>query len=117
MSYNTKKLVRDADNIPVSQYYNVSADAYEAVTGYNGGINVSHPVIKEVVTGSTAVTKTYTDPMQSILIINDGNLALTLVVGAIVLSVGVGETFDEYFPAFTSFTVNATTAFRAIVRG
>ena len=40
MAYNTKEILKDKDLNPISQYYNPTADKYEAVEGANGGNKV-----------------------------------------------------------------------------
>ena len=40
MAYNTKEILKDKDLNPISQYYNPTADKYEAVEGASGGNKV-----------------------------------------------------------------------------
>jgi hypothetical protein len=40
MSYSSVSVIRDSASVPVSQYYNGTADAYEVMQGVNGAIRV-----------------------------------------------------------------------------
>lgn len=60
MSYSTKNIIADAGSKPIPQYFNIGADAYEAVQGISGGIYTV-----QLISGSAISA---TNPMPSKLI-------------------------------------------------
>jgi hypothetical protein len=73
--------------------------------------------VKDVFSGSANVTKTYPTSMRGFSLVNDGAPDVTFTIGGKTITVKQNETFDASFDPFTSVTVTATGAFRAIVKG
>ncbi|MGF9711634.1 hypothetical protein [Paenibacillus naphthalenovorans] len=124
MAYNTRNIAKDGSNQPVPQYYNPTADAFEPVQGSNGASNVqlTGSNVKDAFSGSANVTKNYLPPeyptpMRGFSLVNDGAPDVTFTIGGKTITVKQNETFDGLFDPFTSVTVTATGAFRAVVKG
>jgi hypothetical protein len=73
--------------------------------------------VKDSFSGSANVTKPYATQMRGFSLVNDGAPDVTFTIGGKTITVKQNETFDALFDPFTSVTVTATGAFRAIVKG
>lgn len=76
-------------------------------------------VVKESISGNTEKTVTFTEPMRSIFLINDGNEDVTVIVRDIEITLKAGEpALNEAFDRFTSLSISGTTPlYRGWVRG
>jgi hypothetical protein len=55
--------------------------------------------------------------MSGFAVQNDGNANLTFTINGLTITVKPTEGFEDIFEPFTSVQVNATGAFRAVVKG
>lgn len=74
-------------------------------------------VVKDAFNGSTNTTKTYVTAMRGFSIVNDGAADITFTISGKTITVKPNETWDGKFDPFTSVTVVAVGAFRAVVKG
>lgn len=118
MSATDKELVKAAGGIPAPQYYNPFNDRYETITGRNGANSFIEKgrVVKDAFNSTESVTKSYSTPMFGFGIVNDGETDLTFSINSFTIVVKPYEAFDDLFEPFTSVTITATDAFRAVVR-
>jgi hypothetical protein len=121
LAYNTKNIITDLSALkPVPQYFNKVADQYEAAEGSFGASNVQlwGTKIKDSFAGTANTTKDYTAaPMRGLSVQNDGAADITFVVNALTITVKPNEGFNGEFEPFTSLQINASVAFRAVVKG
>lgn len=118
MSAYDQPLVR-SQGIPAPQYFNATTNAYEAITGEYGANRFIERgrIVKDAFSGSANVTKSYgTTQMFGLGIVNDGETDLTVTLNGFTIVLKAGESFDDLFDAFTSFTITTTSAFRTVVR-
>lgn len=78
-------------------------------------VKINGTVLKDVFSGATNVTKTFSTPMRAFEISNDGTENLTYTINGLTMEVKVDEIDSNHFEAFTQVTVNATSTFRARV--
>lgn len=71
---------------------------------------------KDVITGNSLTTKSYTEDMIGFEIHNDGAAALTFTIGNLTISVHAGESYRNKFKPYRDVTITATDTFRAYVR-
>lgn len=118
MSAADKELVKASGSIPAPQFYNPKTDRYEVITGRDGANAFIEKgrVVKDAFNGTESVTKTYSTFMFGFGIVNDGNADLTVSINNFNILVKPYESFDDLFEPFTSVTITATDAFRAVVR-
>ena len=107
MAYNNKQLLTDAYGKPIPQYYDADTDSYKPLTDPNSA------KAKEPFSGTTNFTKTFSKPMNGIVISNDGASDLTIAIGTDTYTVKAGEVFSEMFEPFTQVTVTTTVPYRA----
>jgi len=117
MSAQDQPLVR-SQGIPAPQYYNATTNAYEAITGEYGANRFIERgrIVKDAFSGSTNVTKTYGTQMFGLGIVNDGETDVVVTLNGFTITLKAGESFDDLFDAFTSFTITTTSAYRSVVR-
>ena len=117
MSSIDKPLIRAKDG-PAPQYYNQTTGEFEVLTGRDGANSFIEKgrVVKDVFSHNKSVTKTYTTPMSGFGIVNDGVADLTFIINGIEIVVKQNEAWDDLFDPFTSVIINATDAYRAVVR-
>jgi hypothetical protein len=118
MPYNDKSLITDKDRKPVPQYFNPKTNQYEVIEGRDGANAFIEKgrVVKEVWSGNSTITKTFSQKMFGFGIVNDGTGDLTVTIGNISFIVKPGETFDDLFEGFTQVTISGNSAYRAVVR-
>lgn len=118
MSATDKELVKAAGSIPAPQYYNPAADRFEPITGRDGANAFIEKgrVVKDAFSGVSSITKNYSTFMFGFGIVNDGDSDLTVSINDFNILVKPYESFDDLFEPFTSVTITATDAFRAVVR-
>jgi len=117
MSATDQPLVK-AQGIPAPQYYNASTNAYEAIEGEYGANRFIERgrIVKDAFNGNATVTKTYNTQMFGLGIVNDGETDVVVTVNGFTITLKAGESFDDLFDAFTSFTITTTSAYRTVVR-
>jgi hypothetical protein len=118
MSYKDADLITDKRKNPVPQYFNPVTNKYEPIFGRNGAnlfIQLGK-TIKQVWSGSTSVTKTFTSKMYGFAIVNDGTGDLIITINSITFTVKPGETFEDLFEGFSSVQISGNSAYRAVVR-
>lgn len=117
MAATDKPLLR-AQNTPAPQYFNKKANQYEVIEGRDGANSFIEKgrIVKEVISGSANVTKAYGSPMFGFAITNDGLADLTFTINSLTITVKPGESFDDLFEPFNGVVINATDAFRSVVR-
>lgn len=117
MSAIDQELIR-AKNGPAPQYYNPRADKYEVLTGRDGANSFIEKgrVVKDIFSGNGPITKTYNTPMSGFGLVNDGVSDVTFIINGMQIEVRENEAWDDLFEPFTTVTINASDAFRAVVR-
>lgn len=117
MSAYDQPLVK-AQGIPAPQYYNAGTNTYEPITGEYGANRFIERgrIVKDAFSGNANVTKSYGEEMFGLGIVNDGESDLTVTLNGFTLVLKAGESFDDLFDAFTSFSITATGAYRTVVR-
>jgi hypothetical protein len=109
MAYNNKETLKDVKGNPIPQYYDPKDDTYKPLDG---------PITVQDAFADTAnVTKTYSSSMSGFAVQNDGTTNLTFTINGLTITVKPTEGFEDIFEPFTSVQVNATGAFRAVVKG
>jgi hypothetical protein len=66
--------------------------------------------------GSTNITKTFTNPCTSFVISNDGASDLTITINGASWVIKGGEVFDEDFAPFKQVAIVTAVPYRAYVR-
>lgn len=91
---------------------------YQLKINEDGSANVSllGGNASEPFNGSSDTTHTFTKPMNSFVISNDGTNDLAFTIGTDTYTVKGGEVFDERFASFTQVTISSTVPFRAYGR-
>lgn len=117
MGYQDKAIITDKDRRPVPQYFNPNTNQYEVIKGRDGANSFIQQgtVAQEAWEGSANITKTFTSNRHGFSIINDGTADLTFTINGNTRRVKPGEGYNALFPAFTSVTIAATSAYRAEV--
>lgn len=107
-----------AQNRPAPQYFNKRLNQYEAIEGRNGANSFIEKgrIVKDVINGTSNVTKGYASPMFGFGIVNDGLADLTFTINGLTVTVKPGESFDDLFEPFTGVVISASGAFRSVVR-
>lgn len=67
--------------------------------------------------GSSSITRSFTSPMQGLVLSNDGNADLSFIIGADTYTVRAGEVFQATFDPFSQVSINANVPFRGYVLG
>ena len=117
MSAYEQPLVK-AQGIPAPQYFNEKTNAYEPITGEYGANRFIERgrIVKDAFSGDSTTSKTYNTPMFGLGIVNDGSSDLSVSLNGFTIVLKPGESFDDLFDAFTSFTITGNSAFRTVVR-
>lgn len=117
MPYNDQKIIRDADRLPVPQYFNESTNQYEPIKGRDGANSFIQlgTIAKEAWEGSGNITKTFPANRYGFSILNDGTGDLTFSINGQTRRVKPGEGYSALFSAFTQVTINTTSDYRAEV--
>lgn len=117
MPFDDQKIIRDADRWPVPQYFNKESNRYEAIEGKDGANSFIQKgtVAQEAWEGSVNITKTFPSNRYGFSIMNDGTADLTFTINGNTRRVKPGEGYNALFTAFTSVTIEATSAYRAEV--
>lgn len=117
MPYMDKQIIVDKDRRPVPQYFNPVTNQYEVIEGSNGANSFIQKgtVAQEAWEGSSNITKTFTSNRYGFSILNDGTADLTFTINGNTRRVKPGEGYNALFPAFTSVTITASSAYRAEV--
>lgn len=117
MGATDRELIR-AKNGPAPQYYNPRTENYEVLTGRDGANSFIEKgrVVKDVISGNESVVKTYNTPMSGFGLVNDGVEDVTFIINGMQVTVRENEAWDDLFEPFNSVTINASDAFRAVVR-
>lgn len=112
------ELLRDANGVPLPQYYDTVTKGMAVITGREGANAFIEKgrIVKDVFGGTSTITKTYDTPMFGFGIVNDGVADLTFSVNQFNILVKQNESFDDLFEPFQTVTITATDAFRAVVR-
>lgn len=118
MAGENKPLVKAQGGVPAPQYFNTRTQQYEVITGSYGANSFIERgrLVKDVFSGSATVTKIYGTSMYGLGIVNDGQADLTVTINMFDIVVQPGESFDDLFDPFQRVTIEATDAFRAIIR-
>lgn len=115
MSANNKDL-QTANGKIAPQFYDVDADAYVIATGSQGyPYFVERGTVACEAWTDTAPITSFSGNRYGFFIVNDGTADLTFTINTITRTVKSGENYEAKFDAFTSVTVNATSAYRAEV--
>jgi hypothetical protein len=115
MAANNKDL-QLANGKIAPQFYDQDVDAYVIAKGSQG-----FPYFREVGTvaceawNNTAPITTFSGNRYGFFIVNDGTADLTFTINSVTRTVKSGEEYEAKFDAFTSVTINATSAYRAEV--
>lgn len=118
MSATDQELVKAGGKI-APQYYNKTDNGYQHLEGFGGAAfyMLRGSMVIDYVSGSATVTKNYDEPVYGFALANDGEDDVTIAFGTMTILVKPGETFDDHFKVgHASLTVNATTAYRLVVR-
>lgn len=117
MPYNDQKIIRDVDRWPIPQYFNKQTNMYEVIEGRDGANSFIQlgTVAQESWEGSVNITKTFPANRYGFSIMNDGTADLAFTINGNTRTVKPGEGYNALFPAFTSVTITATSAYRAEV--
>ena len=117
MSATDQPLVR-SQGIPAPQYYNEGTNTYEAITGEYGANRFIERgrIVKDAFSGNATVTKSYGTQMFGLGIVNDGTADVVVTINGFTITLKAGESFDDLFDAFTTFTITTTSAYRTVVR-
>lgn len=117
MAAQDKELVR-AQGLPAPQYYNTKTQQFEVITGSYGANSFIERgrIVKDIVNGTASVTRTYGMNMYGFGIVNDGLSDITVRINNIEIIVKPTESFDDLFDPFQTVTIEATDAFRAVIR-
>ena len=118
MSASNQPSVKTIEGYPAPQYYNDVLDKYEAITGEYGANRFIERgrIVKDAFSGNANVTKTYVEPKYGLSVVNDATTDLTVSINGFTIVLKAGESFDDLFDAFTSFTITATGDYRTVVR-
>ncbi len=117
MAYDTKFLLRDAENNIIPQYYDPETDSFKPLQG-TVDVNVTNQagiVVEDYFEGSTTMTRNYDSDMTGVSIANDGIENLTFTVNDVTRTVYAGEPYNGTLKPFRSITVTATDKFRCEV--
>lgn len=118
MSATNQELVKAAGKV-APQFFNKTEDGYQHLEGFAGAAfyMLRGSMVIDYVSGSATVTKNYDEPVYGFALANDGEDDVSINFGGMTILVKPGETFDDHFKVGnTSLTVNATTAYRMVVR-
>lgn len=117
MSATDQPLVK-VQGLAGPQYYNKELNKYEIIEGQYGANRFIERgrIVKDAFSGNANITKSYSEEMFGLGIVNDGETNLTVAINNFNIVLKAGESFDDLFDAFTSFTITTTSAFRAVVR-
>lgn len=118
MSATDQELVKAAGKI-APQFFNTTENGYQHLEGFAGAAfyMLRGSMVIDYFSGSETVTKNYTEDVHGFALANDGEEDVTISFGTMSIIVKPGETFDDHFKVgHTSLTVNATTAYRMVVR-
>ena len=117
MAFDDRKIITDIDRRPVPQYFNEKTNQYEPIKGRDGANSFIQlgTVAQEAWEGSANITKTFPSNRYGFSIMNDGTADLTFTINGQTRRVKPGEGYSALFPAFTSITITATSAYRAEV--
>jgi hypothetical protein len=107
MAYKDKQLLTDAYGKPIPQYWDEDSNSYKPLQDPNSA------KAKEPFSGTSNFTKTFSKPMNGIVISNDGASDLTITIGTDIFTVKAGEVFSEMFEPFTQVIVTTTVPYRA----
>lgn len=117
MPFNDQKIIRDANNWPIPQYFNPMTNQYEVIEGRDGANSFVQlgTVAQEAWEGSADITKAFPSNRFGFSIINDGTADLTFTINGQSRTVKSGEGYSALFDAFTQVTINTTGTYRAEV--
>lgn len=118
MAAENKKLKEALGEI-AAQYFNDTADDWEFLKGFAGAAfyMLRGSMVLDYFSGSSNVTKSYSEPIHGFGIVNDGTANVTVNFGGMNIVVKPGETFDEHFKVgHTGLSVTATSTYRMVVR-
>lgn len=89
MGYDTAKVLRDEDDVPIPQIWDEEADAF---LPYEGDARLKGSRVEEVLTQADAVSEvlTFSAPIQSIEIYHNEDTPQEFVVNGITIPVGPG---------------------------
>lgn len=74
-------------------------------------------VVKDSFSGTTGMTKTYTEDMVGFSLNNESTSDMSFVINGITVPVKAGVVFDDYFEPFKSVAITANGQFQALVKG
>ncbi|WP_312117970.1 hypothetical protein [Brevibacillus reuszeri] len=119
MPIGTRNILRDGGLLPIPQYYNETADDFQASHGRNGALFVQLRGLaaKEPFNGASNTVQVFSEPMYGFVIINDGASELTFTINNDTFTVKEGEVFEEFFEPFKQVTIVASAPFRAYGKG
>lgn len=84
----------------------------------NTTIDFSVPKVKDYITGTSSITKNYSTQMTGFAIQNDGDSDLSFTINGLTITVkSTDGPWEDAFDPFTSVTITANSAFRAVVKG
>lgn len=115
MAANNKDL-KLANGKIAPQFYDATLDDYVIATGSGG-----YPYFVERGTvaceswNDISPITTFSGNRYGFFIVNDGIADLTFTINSVIRTVKSGENYEAKFDAFTSITINATSAYRAEV--
>lgn len=117
MPYNDKSIPVDKDRRPAPNYFNPKTNQYEVIQGRDGANSFIQlgTVAQESWEGSSNITKTFPANRYGFSVMNDGTGDLTFTINGQTRKVKPGEGYSALFPAFTSVTITASSAYRAEV--
>lgn len=116
MSAENREMVK-ANGLTAPQYYNPAIDGYEYLHGVGGAAwyRVRGTVVKDTISASVDVTRSYGEDMYGFSIINDGVDDVTFTIGNIMLTIKENEAFSSLFEPFRTVNITATGDFRAVI--
>ena len=115
MAADNKKLKTTMGDV-APQVYDEILDDYVIAKGSNGSpFFVERGTIAMETWDNTAPVTTFSGNRYGFFIVNDGTADLTFTINSKTRKVKSGENYEAKFDAFTSVTINATSAYRAEV--
>lgn len=110
-SYLVKSGERFEANFTPFNQVAVSATSEYIAYGKKG--NVKSGYAKEPFSGETSISKTFSESMNGLVLINDGNSIIKTTINDMTFSIPIGGYFEEKLPTFNSLAIATTVPYRA----
>lgn len=108
--------MKDSNGKFIPQYMNEAGTGFEALKGRDGAsfVQLTGSKPKEPFSGTSTITKTFTQSMNGFGISNDDtSISLTFTLNGDTWTIKAGETWEYSTDPFTQVTITTNVAFRA----